>query len=146
MIWFNPPYSKSLVTKVATYFLSLFDNHCPPCNKINIIFNRNIIKICYSCIPNTKTVFNSHDHKIAYPKTTTEEKTYNRLVKERQTLCDNCLTNKIICKATLISTNQIHKEKVYFKTAFRLTYSNHKKVIKFLKYMTDTTLYSKEGE
>ena len=72
-----------------------------------------------------KTVFNSH--KIAYPQTTTEEKIYNCIVKERQPL-NNCLTNTIIWKAILTSNNQIDNEKFHFKTAHMLTCSNHKKI------------------
>ena len=40
IIWFNPPYSKSLVTTVAHYFLKLLDKHFPRHHKLHKIFNR----------------------------------------------------------------------------------------------------------
>ena len=38
IIWFNPPYSANVVTKVGKHFLSLLDKHFPPHNKFHKIF------------------------------------------------------------------------------------------------------------
>ena len=34
IIWFNPPYSKNITTKVGKSFLSLIDKHFPPHHKL----------------------------------------------------------------------------------------------------------------
>ena len=35
IIWFNPPYSKNVTTKVGQFFLSLIDKHFPPHHKLH---------------------------------------------------------------------------------------------------------------
>ena len=52
-IWFNPPYSQNVITNVAKRFLNLLDHHFPKSNKMHKIFNRNKVKIRYSCTENT---------------------------------------------------------------------------------------------
>ena len=41
IIWFNPPYSRAVITNIAKEFLQLIDLHFPPSNKFHKIFNRN---------------------------------------------------------------------------------------------------------
>ena len=43
--WFNPPYSKSVTTRIDQSFLHLLDIHFPKTNIINKIFNRNKAKV-----------------------------------------------------------------------------------------------------
>jgi hypothetical protein len=50
VIWFNPPYSANVLTNVGRAVLELVDKHFPPGNTLKKIFNRNTIKISYSCI------------------------------------------------------------------------------------------------
>ena len=52
IIWFNPPFSKSVSTKIGHYFLNLLDKHFPKNHNFHSIFNRNNVKVSYSC---TKT-------------------------------------------------------------------------------------------
>ena len=93
-----------------------------------------------------KTVINSHNHKVANPKTITKYRTWNCVDKAKCLLSQNCLVNNIIYKAVSTSTNPHYKEKIYFgaaETTFKLRYSNHQRSSKFLKYKTDTGLSSK---
>ena len=50
IIWFNPPHSKNVTTKVGRFFLSLIDKQFPPHHKLHKLFNRNNVKISYSCL------------------------------------------------------------------------------------------------
>ena len=68
MIWCNPPYSANIVTNFGKPFHSLLDKYSPPHNKFHKIFNRNTLKISYSCIPSMKTTINSHSHEVTNPK------------------------------------------------------------------------------
>ena len=55
----------------------------------------------------------------------------------------NDVVNNIIYKAVSTSTNPPYKEKIYLGTAettFKLRYSNHQRLFKFLNYKTDTEL------
>ena len=49
MIWFNPPYSNNVVTKVGHYFLKLLDKHFPRQHKLHKIFDKNTVKVSYIC-------------------------------------------------------------------------------------------------
>ena len=64
IIWFNPPYSKNVETKIGKTFLKLIDKHFPKKHKYHKIFNRNTIKVSYSCTKNMKTIINSHNKQI----------------------------------------------------------------------------------
>ena len=54
IIWFNPPFSKNVKTNIARNFLCLIDKHFPPNHKLHKIFNRNTVKVSYSCMNNVK--------------------------------------------------------------------------------------------
>ena len=51
VIWFNPPYNKSVKTNIGRAFISLIERSFPAGHKLRKIFNRNIIKLSYSCMP-----------------------------------------------------------------------------------------------
>ena len=66
IIWFNPPYSKNVVTKAGHYFLKLFDKHFPRHHKLHKIFNRNTVKVSCSCTKNIKSIINCHNKKVLH--------------------------------------------------------------------------------
>ena len=68
IIWFNPPYSKNVKTNIGKIFLNLIKKHFPPHHKSHKLFNRNTVKISYSCMRNIKSIINSHNTKILFPK------------------------------------------------------------------------------
>ena len=45
-------FSRNVSTNVAKKFLQLLDKHFPPSNSLHKIFNRNTIKVSYSCTQN----------------------------------------------------------------------------------------------
>ena len=49
--WFNPPFSRNVKTNVGKMFLKLIGKHFPRGHKLNKIFNRNTVKVSYSCLP-----------------------------------------------------------------------------------------------
>ena len=82
IIWFNPPYSKSVKTILGRIFIKLISKHFPPNHKFAKIFNKNTIKLSYSCMPNITSKINGHNKKIVQPKPTEPQKLWNCLVKE----------------------------------------------------------------
>jgi hypothetical protein len=76
IIWFNPPYSKNVKTNVAKNFLQLIDKHFPKSSRLHKIFNRNTIKVSYSCRENVKSTVSKHNHRIL-SKTTNATNTSN---------------------------------------------------------------------
>ena len=64
ILWFNSPYSKTVKTKIGKFFLQLIKKHFPKEHKFHKIFNRNTLKLSYSCMPNIKTKINAHNRDI----------------------------------------------------------------------------------
>ena len=62
--WFNPPYCQSVETNVARKFLILVDKHLPPDHRLRKIFNRNTLKVSYSCMPNIDSTIKSHNNRL----------------------------------------------------------------------------------
>ena len=60
ILWYNPPYSQNVETKIGKCFLKLIDQHFPKSNPLHKIFNRNNLKLSYSCMTNVKNIISSH--------------------------------------------------------------------------------------
>ena len=64
IIWFNPPYSMNVETNIGKTFLKLVKKHFPCNNSFHKIFNKNTIKISYSCMRNISSIIASHNKSI----------------------------------------------------------------------------------
>ena len=62
--WFNPPFSMNVKTNVAKRFLSIVDKCFPSKHKFRKIFNRNTLKVSYSCLPNMARIVSAHNKTI----------------------------------------------------------------------------------
>ena len=86
VIWFNPPFSVNVKTKVRNFFLNLIRKLVTPGYKFSKLLNRNTTKVSYSLMPNVKAEIHKHNKK-------TLEKTQQ---KHPDTQLCNC-TNKKRC-------------------------------------------------
>ena len=75
IICFNPPFSKSLVTKIDKTFLRLIEKHFPPHHKLRKLSNQNNVKTSYSCMLNVKWIIKKHNKTVLDPPTNTSERT-----------------------------------------------------------------------
>ena len=145
IIWFNPPFSKNVSTKIGKSFLSLLDLHFPRNHIYSSIFNRNKIKVSYSCIQNIKSVINNHNMKILN-NTAEIEEGCNCRNRNSCPLDGKCLTLNIIYEAQIKSNQSNCKQNVYIGTAetdFKHRFNNHTKSFNLEHYENDTEL-SKE--
>ena len=129
IIWFNPPYSKSVKTNIGRIFIKLISKHFPPNHKFVKIFNKNTIKLSYSCMPNIRSKINGHNKKILQPKPAEPQKLCNCLVKEDCPLNGLCLKSSILYQATIKCSDSKYKQKRYngiCETTFKKHYANHK--------------------
>ena len=70
IIWYNPPFSKNVATNVGRTFLEILNEEFPESHVLHKIFNRNTVKISYSCMPNLKQMIDG-SNKSALLKTST---------------------------------------------------------------------------
>ena len=50
-IWFNPPYNATIKTNIEKEFFCLLNKHFPKLSTFHKLFNRNNVKLSYSCTP-----------------------------------------------------------------------------------------------
>ena len=114
IIWFNPPFNKNVSTNLAKRFLNLLDQHFPKSNKFHAVFNRNTVKVSYSCTQNISSMIKSHNKKVIN-EDVKESKSCNCRVKSECPLNGQCQVTDIIYKCTVLSPDKPNK--VYLGTA-----------------------------
>ena len=140
IIWFNPPFNKNVSTNVAGQFLSLINKHFPTKHKLHKLFNRNNVKVSYSCTENVKKIIQSHNKRIT-SDVPTETVTCNCRVKDNCPLNGKCLTKSIIYKCD-VTAPEIGKKSYIGLTEgeWKTRYNNHKQSFKHRKHSKSTTL------
>ena len=104
------------------------------------IFNRNTVKISYSCLRNISSIISSHNLNILSPK----EQSFgsNFRVKNECSLNGECQTPSVIYRAYVVK-NSNDGEKFYFgltDNTFKEKHSNHNRDFKHEKYENSTEL------
>ena len=97
IIWFSPPFSKSVSTNVAKTFLQLVTKHFPRSHKLHKIFNRNTVKVSYNCMNNMSNVIKGHNKKSSRNHMTKDQ----NAISEKKAECPmegNCQFNNVIYK------------------------------------------------
>ena len=64
IIRFNPRFNKAVLTNIAKIFLRLINRHFPKSHRPHRIFNRNTVKVSYSCMQNMSKIYKGHNGKI----------------------------------------------------------------------------------
>ena len=59
IIYFNPPYSVNVKTKIGQKFLKLLDKHFPPGSPLYPLLIRRKVKLSYRCLPHVKAAIPS---------------------------------------------------------------------------------------
>ena len=126
--WFNPPYGKNVKTKIAEKFLRLIDTHFPKGSKLHQIFNRNTVKVSYSCMPNVAAIIKRHNSNVCNPASSEDDRHCNcRGGKSQCPLSGECLAKSIVYEASVSSEgNRIMKYIGSTATTFKERYNNHK--------------------
>ena len=109
IIWFNPPYCQSVETNVARKFLLLVDKHFPPGHDLRKIFNRNTLKVSYSCMPSIDSTIKGHNSRLT--NQTAAERTCNCRKSDTCPVDGRCLEQGIIYEAS-VKTDTITKKYV----------------------------------
>ena len=129
VIYFNPPYNAAVTTNIGRNFLELLDKHFPPHSKYHKLFNRNTVKISYSCSPSIGAIISTHNKTILNSARNQPEpprcNCRNDCPMDRT---GDCRSSNVVYKAT-VTTDDETTAKEYIgisATEFKLRYANHK--------------------
>ena len=148
VIWFNPPYSKSVKTRVGHRFLQLVRKHFPKGSALHKIFNGNTIKVSYSCLPNIASIIKAHNSSVlrspATPPAEHPSRTCNCRQPDACPLAGNCLTSSVVCRATVHVSNSDPADDMYHigitERTFKERYTSHMSNFRLEKYAGATEL------
>ena len=142
IFWYNPPYNSTVTTCIGKKFLSLVDKHFPKGSELRGLFNRNTMKVSYSCTGNIKTLIQAHNRKLlnktGEPEETTKKCNCQRNRKHLCPLKGECQQFDVIYQAT---TDENPPMKYIGSTQdFKKRYSGHKQSFKREGKKNATTL------
>ena len=134
--------SKPVKTKIGRIIIKLISKHFRPNHKFVKIFNKNTIKLNYSCMPNIISKINDCNKKILQPKPVEPQKLCNCLVKVDCPMNGLCLTSSILYQATIKCSDSKYKQKrckEICETKFKKRYANHKISFNLINSKNGTT-------
>ena len=126
IVWFNPPFSKTVTTNVGQTFLSLIDRNFPKGSNLAKICNRSSIKVSYATTKNFSKHIDTHNKKLLAQPQENEAKLCNCRRSAECPVEGKCLQQSVIYKAEVLSK---HGTKTYIgmtERAFKQRYTEHK--------------------
>jgi hypothetical protein len=141
ILWFNPPYSSYVKTKVGAKFVQLIDQHFPKSHPLHKIINRNNTKVSYRTTSNMKNIISSHNAKVIRKNEKSVEKRMCNCPKTKKCpLEGKCLVDNLVYQAVVRTENDEQSYDGLASTTFKLRLGNHKKSFKNEIYRRDSSL------
>ena len=140
IVWFNPPYSRHVKTNIGKSFLKLVRKHFNHDHKYHKIFNKNTVKISYSCSTNVGNIIKGHNSKILNADKTPTQRPCNCRNKELCPMNGECLATTIIYKADIKYDNFVKTYYGQCEGEFKTRFNNHTKSFRHEKHRNDTEL------
>ena len=140
IIWFNPPFNKSVSTNVSKTFIQLVTKRFPRSHKFHKIFNRKTVKVSYSCM-NMPKIIKEHNKKVKWNPCDQWSKC-NCRKKAECPIEGNFQVNDLVWKCDLARTLP---KKVYLELAeeeWKSPFFNHKLSFKHKWHLKNTILSS----
>ena len=120
IIWFNPPYSMNVQTNIGREFLNLVSKHFPKNHRYSKIFNKNNMKVSYSCTDNLQTIIKKNNRKILETsKTSSTENKCNCRKKNECPWKNNSLPSSVVYNANVTTDKVKTKISLYVPTLRR---------------------------
>ena len=144
-IWFNPPSSKSVdnnLTKIYAEIISkAFPKNHPYLNKL---FNKNDMRLSYSCTPNMAKVISSHTKKLLDIKPDVPMQKLCNCPAKRKHECPmdgKCCATEIVYQADVMASDNSTKKYIGLtEPSFKKRLSNHTKSFNHRTYEYETKL------
>ncbi|PFX25800.1 hypothetical protein AWC38_SpisGene9547 [Stylophora pistillata] len=130
IIWFNPPFNRNVQTSIGRAFISLIDKCFPVTHKLRKFFNRNTIKLSYSCTPNMKQIIDGHNKATIRNAKMSEESRPQRLCNcKNENECPlggEYLQSEVVYQATIATREETETYVGLTATDFKTRWRNHR--------------------
>ena len=123
--WFNPPYSNHVKTNLGRKFLNIVKQCFTPDHPLKKIFNKNTLKLSYSCMPNLEKKISAHNKKLLTTLPETPDKMCNCRKPAECPLDGKCLTPNVIYQATVECEGGQETYIGLTENQFKTRYRNH---------------------
>ena len=122
-------------------FFTLLNKHFPHSNKYYKIFNKNNIKLNYSCIANLKSIINKQNTScLSNPNNKVDVKQRNCRLPKNCPLNRKCCRNSMVYKVSLKTGDMDKFSYGSCETSFKLCYDNHNQSFKDNRKINSTEL------
>ena len=140
IIWFNPPFCKSVKTNIGRRFMNLVKKHFTKQNPLTKIFNEHNMRYSYCCMKNMDAVIKAHNRAILKDEedTTPACNCAGECMLRDQKY--SCRTKGVVYKATVTSEQESKSYIGLASTTFKQRYANHKSSFKLTKKRNATAL------
>ena len=141
-IWVNPPYSKAVDSNLTKIYAEIIDKAFPKNHPyLRKLFNKNNMRLSYSCTPNMSSIISSHNKKLLKPTVEPLQKLCNCGPNKECPMEGKCLASELVYQADVkASDNSIKKYIGLTEPTFKIRYGNHLKSFKNRAYATETML------
>lgn len=126
--WYNPPFDLGVYTNIGHEFLKIIKQSFPQSHPLGRLFNKNTVKLSYSCMPNLKNIIDGRN-KTLLNDSNNDDINNKQCNCRRGTDCPldgNCLTESIVYKATVETNNSKETYVGLTEGKFKTRYNNHK--------------------
>lgn len=124
--WYNPPFDLNVKTNIGHEFLKIVKKIFHKQHPLNKIFNKNTLKLSYSCMPNIKNIIDGQNKQLNNNNTTTTSGGCNCRVKNQCPLQGECLTKSTIYQAQVTANGTTETYVGLTEGTFKARYNNHK--------------------
>ena len=95
VVWFNPPFSKSVETDIGRKFLNLIRKHFSRHHHFYKYFNIHTLKLSYSCMPNMEKIIKQSNTRVMRAPVSDSTEDCNCTNPEECPLEGKCLTPSV---------------------------------------------------
>ena len=143
VIYFCPPWNDSLKTNLGKKFLALIDKHFRRGTFLGKLFNRNTVKISYSCTKNMKAIITGQNNKLIKPRGNNNNDNNSRLCNCVGFDCPvdgECLKSELVYSCKVETANGSKEYIGSTGNTFKERWNHHNHDFRYIGNRTKTTL------
>ena len=140
VLWFNPPFSKSVKTDIGRMFLKMVRKHFTPQHHLYKVINIHTVKLSYSCMPNMKNIIKQSNARIMAEPVANRDGQCNCTKRDTCPLDGSCLTPCLVYTASVTAENTEYVYHGSTEGEFKPRYNGHETSFRLRNHAKETKL------